>query len=237
VTVTLSPDLGTGKWDLYWTDLEATSTAQGVGWDLIARTGDANAAAGATFSHDGNTIVYTSESTDNGVLPANGDLEAIPWNNRAGGSATKLPGASDPTLNEFFPAYSPDDQVIAFTRYPSDGSIAYSNPLSEVFAIPAGGGSAVRLAANDPPACSGVTSPGITNSWPKWAPQAQTVGDKTYYWVAFSSSRATAPNLQLYVTAVVVENGTITTYPAFYMWNQPNDESNHTPAWDVFKLE
>ena len=28
----------------------------------------------------------------------------------------------------------------------------------------------------------------------------------------------------------------ITTYPAVHFWNQPADEGNHTPAWDVFEL-
>ena len=238
VAVTLSPDLGTGKWDLFWTELDATSTAEGTGWGLLARTGDSNLAAEASWSHDGNTIVYTSESDPNAaILPAHGDLYTIPYNHGAGGTATKISGASDPTQNEFFPAYSPDDQLVAFTRYPIDGSVAYANPLSEVFVIPAAGGTATRLAANDPPTCSGRTSPGITNSWPKWAPEAQVVGDKTYYWAAFSSSRSPGSNIQLYITAVVVENGVVTTYPAFYMWNQPAAENNHTPAWDVFAIQ
>jgi hypothetical protein len=25
--------------------------------------------------------------------------------------------------------------------------------------------------------------------------------------------------------------GKITTYPALYLWNQPQGEANHTPAW------
>ncbi len=35
---------------------------------------------------------------------------------------------------------------------------------------------------------------------------------------------------------MVVKGGQITTYPALYLWNQPSDEANHTPAWDVFKI-
>ena len=38
------------------------------------------------------------------------------------------------------------------------------------------------------------------------------------------------------MTAVVVEGGNITTYPALYLWNQPAAEANHTPAWDVFAI-
>jgi hypothetical protein len=38
------------------------------------------------------------------------------------------------------------------------------------------------------------------------------------------------------VAPVVVSSGTITSYPALYLWNQPVDEANHTPAWDEFHL-
>ena len=102
--------------------------------------------------------------------------------------------------------------------------------------IPAAGGTPHRLAANDPPACSGLTSPGVTNSWPKWSPESTTtLSGKTYYWLTFSSTRAgTKP--QLFVTPLVVENGVPTSYPAIYLWNQPAGEANHTPAWDVFQL-
>ena len=37
------------------------------------------------------------------------------------------------------------------------------------------------------------------------------------------------------MTAVVVENGKATTYPAVYLWNQTKNTSNLTPAWDEFK--
>jgi hypothetical protein len=223
---------------LYWTDVEATSTAQGSGWNNVTHMGDTNSVAGATFSHDGTKIVYTSTAnTGDGVLPSQGRLYSVPWNDRAGGSATPIAGASDPTINQFFPALSPDDQLIGFASFPvGSGQIAYDNPMTEVSVIPAGGGSAMRLAANDPPACGGVTSPGIANSWPKWAPEVTTVGTSTYYWLAFSSHRLTGTP-QIFVTAVVVDGSTITTYPAFYMWNQPGDENNHTPAWDVFQIQ
>ena len=41
----------------------------------------------------------------------------------------------------------------------------------------------------------------------------------------------------LYITGVVTTPGAPpVTYGALYLWNQPEAESNHTPAWDVFKI-
>jgi hypothetical protein len=100
-----------------------------------------------------------------------------------------------------------------------------------VFVVPAGGGEAQRLDANDAPTCTGQNSPGLTNSWPKWAPRAQTVNGKTYYFITFSSHRRGRP--QLYVTVLVDDWQRLTTYPALYPWNQPAADINHTPDWGV----
>jgi hypothetical protein len=121
-----------------------------------------------------------------------------------------------------------------FDRAPL-GANMYDQPAAEVFVVPSQGGLAVRLAANDAPACLGAPSPGLTNSWPKWSPQASTVGGRTYYWLIFSSKRELGIP-QLYMTGVVEEGGQLTTHGAVYLWNQPPAENNHTPAWDVFEI-
>ena len=220
---------------LEWIDLEATSQAQGVGWGEFARNGDPNPAVAYPFiSHDGTKIAYASAPSANpsGILQ-HGDLYTVEWGNRMGGTATSIPGADTPTYSEFYPAFSPDDALIAYTRLP-DGQSSYDNAMSEFFIIDASGGTPVRHAANDPGMCLGKTSPGITNSWPKWSPVASTVGDKTYYWIIFSSTRIGNP--QLYVAAVIQSELGLTTTPALYLWNQPATENNHTPAWDTFSI-
>lgn len=233
--------------DLQWIDLEATNATQARG--TIARVGTqaAGPSAGApSFSHDGKTIVYTAtnhevdgrlggyvyDADDPGSLA---DLYTVPYNNRAGGQISPVQGASDPLYQEYYPAYAPDDSMIAFNRVANDKNM-YNQPNAEIFVVPANGGAATRLAANDPPACSGKASPGVTNSWPKWSPSVETAsGGRTFYWIVFSSTRiGTLP--QLFITPVVVTNGTVQTYGALYLWNQPSTTGNHTPAWEYFKV-
>ena len=226
---------------LAWFDLEATDPSMGVGFGILARTGDAHGAGAPSWSHDGKTIAYVSTDTEKtGRLDAgDADLFTVPYNGRMGGAATPLPGASDPAVEEYYPSYSPDDRFLAYDVIPQ-GLNMYNQPMAELYVIDAAGGTGTRLRANDPPACTGRTSPGITNSWPKWSPEAVTHGNKTYYWLTFSSTRDEMMNPQLYVTAVVVDNSEVTqkvnTYAACYLWNQPAMENNHTPAWDVFQI-
>ena len=54
----------------------------------------------------------------------------------------------------------------------------------------------------------------------------------------FSSYRydISPPRGQLYMTAVVKTELSLETYPAIYLWNQDLTTSNHTPAWDSFKI-
>ena len=137
--------------------------------------------------------------------------------------------------------FSPADALVAFSRVPNAEPNSYNRPNAEVFVVPTTGGTAHRLTANDPVSCIGGVSPGITNSWPKWGPERTVVGNelstKTYYWLTFSSTRQPPNhNPQLFVAPVVVEGNTITSYPALYLWNQPTNEANHTPAWDVFQI-
>jgi hypothetical protein len=130
--------------------------------------------------------------------------------------------------------FSPDDRYLAFNRVP-DGQSSYANTQAEVFVIPSGGGTATRLAANDPPSCSGLTSPGVENSWPRWAPDTTEINGDTYYWVTFSSTRVGGIP-QLFVTPVIDDGSTLHTFPALYLWNQPATDHNHTPAWDNFQI-
>jgi hypothetical protein len=240
--------------NLVW--MEMDSGASGV----LARTGDPAGAAAPNFSHDGTRVVYTSTNAnqDGRMGVGTADLYTIPYADRAGGAATPVAGAADAAFAEYYPAFSPDDQLIAFNRLtqadasvtptgePYDGGM-YLNPAAEVWVVPGAGGDAVRLRANDPPACTPAVKPntrvypdktGWDNSWAKWSPEVGVAGDSHYYWLIFSSYRydISPPRGQLYMTAVVRSEVRTDTYPAIYLWNQDLTTSNHTPAWDVFKL-
>jgi len=214
---------------IMWTDLEATSTAQGGGWGFLARTGEAKNAASASFAHTSDTVLYVATSSDvnTGVIVTSGDIETVPFNNRAGGPPVVVVATGD---NEYYPSFSSDDKYIAFNRVPP-GMSSYNNPQAEVYVVPAAGGMPVRIVANDPPACTGESSPGVTNSWPKWSSGAPDNGGRRFYWMTFSSSRS-GMQTQIYVAPVVDNGTTLTTYPALYPWNQAAGDDNHTPEWD-----
>lgn len=240
---------------------------------FLQHTGDAGGAAMPNWNHSGTTIAYVStnasisgrlnieattpmpnsDPTLNGTTqmsnparrPGLTDIFIVPFNNGLGGVASKVNGASSPDFEEYYPAFSPDDTLIAFTRVPA-GQAMYANPNAEIAVVDTGG-NVQRLAANDPPQCVGRRSPGVNNHWPKWSPETVEVGGKKYYWLVFSSVRAGLPAArgvdlsthqisQLYVAPVVVTETTITSFPAIYLWNQPVDRVNTTPAWATFSI-
>lgn len=254
---------------LVWMDTNSTAYTmingvpvpqQGMAWGPLAHTGDLGGAAFPTWSNDGNTIVYSSTAGSTGdqdgrLNQGTTDLYSIPYANKAGGAATPVPGGSSTSLEEYYAAFAPDDNLLAYTAVPATtpGQVMYANPLAELYVTPFGSvnAKAIRLAANDPPACTGLKSPGVNNHWPKWSPDVSSAGGTRFYWIIFSSNRygtapVTASNSgtttvvqvsQLYITAVTVsEVGVVTTYPAIYLWNQPLTRLNTTPAWQNFNI-
>jgi hypothetical protein len=218
------------------------------GWGILARDGDPESAGSPNWGHKTDVVAYSSTDvgTKDGRMDCStttncmSDVRIVPFNGGQGGQAHPLQGAADPGFNEYYPAFSPDDQLVAFNRVPAGVSM-YNEPKAEVYVVAASGSSPVRLLGNDPAACTGLTSPGVQNTWPKWAPGPSQGSDgKTYYWVTFSSSRSPLAKgkQQLYVSGIVLDpsNNTVQTFPAIYLWNQDATVNNLIPAWDNFAI-
>ena len=253
VAVTDTPDYG----QALTTRQTAAQTANGTAYGLIS-TGDTGVSdVSPSINNAGDTIAYvaTNYSPDGhpDYTATSAVIKTVPYNNKRGGTAKALAGASDPTKLSFYPSYSADDKLIAFTRAPAPGGSyvdgPYYNRFGEIVVVPSGGGEQLSLEANIPVTCAGDDlARGIINSWPKWSPDAFTAHGKTYYFLLFSSARkygdefsqqfqleqnpaATFKGLpdssQLYLAALVLDNATgkYTLYPAVYVWNQ-----NRTPS-------
>ena len=193
------------------------------------------------------TLTSTNQMYNGLRGPGMTNLFTVPFNGGVGGPASPVNGAATTENEEYYPAFSPDDAFIAFTRV-GGGQTMYANPNAELYVVPTKGGTASRLAANNPPACSGKSSPGVNNHWAKWSPDVSTGGRGKYYWMIFSSNRADIPPQvsstgrpikmsQLYLAPILVdENFTVNSYPAIYLWNQPTTSVNTTPAWETFDI-
>jgi hypothetical protein len=141
--------------------------------------------------------------------------------------------------------------LVAFNRVRA-GAAMYANHDAELFVVPVGAapgaGTSIRLAANDPVACSNKTSPGVNNHYARWAPNAPSFNGTKYYWLIYGSYRAGLPRVnskydgtshlisQLYATAVTVKDGVYKTYKSIYLWWQPTVTTNLTPVWDNLRI-
>jgi hypothetical protein len=252
---------------------DPATTLKGTAWNWIypPDTAKSRYAAAPSWSHapSDDFIVFTMTSNVKSGRLGTGTahLYKVPYSKTAAQAPTAIPGdGSDPAYAQYYGTLSADDAYVVYDRIPAATAAAshanldrsatgcnpspcvwegmYMQPQTELFVIPTAGGTATRLAANDPPQCPGqMVSPGIDNTWAKWSPEVQTApnGD-LYYWVIFSSWRQGmvdangSPIAQLFMTVIVRTELGLHTYPAVYLWNQKPDVSNFTPAWDVFKI-
>ena len=156
----------------------------------------------ATWSPDGKTIVfarskaYEPEGVDDiksVLVPQEAakdflegrrkflyDLYRIPFNDGKGGKAEAIEGASQNSMSNYFPKFSPDGKWIVFCKAKS---FMLLQPDSELYILPAQGGQARRLRCN--------TS--RMNSWHSWSPNGK--------WLVFSS-KAYSAYTQLFLTHI-----------------------------------
>jgi tetratricopeptide (TPR) repeat protein len=104
----------------------------------------------------------------------------VPFNGGAGGAVEPVAGASGDGFSNFFPRPSPDGKWIVFCKA---RNYMLLQPDSELYIVPAAGGTARRMRCN--------TS--RMNSWHSWSPDGR--------WLVFAS-KANGPYTQLWLTRV-----------------------------------
>ena len=108
------------------------------------------------------------------------DLYRVAFNGGKGGQAVPLAGASGNGMSNYFPKYSPDGRWIVFCKA---ASFMLLQPDSELWIMPAEGGSARRMECNTR----------RMNSWHTWSPNSR--------WLAFTS-KANGPYSQIFLTHI-----------------------------------
>lgn len=138
-------------------------------------------------------------------------IYAVP---ESGGQARPIEGAGDAVFN-YYPAYSPDGQWLAFTRHNNDTT--YSDEAAEIWLVPADGGTPRRLTANDD-----ATGPldNVSNSWPSWSNDSRLL--------AFNSKR-NDERFDIFITDIDEEGRSGSVRP-LSAGAQPN-VFEHTPFW------
>lgn len=112
------------------------------------------------------------------------DLYRVPFNDGKGGTPEPLIGASNNGKSNYFPRFSPNGKWIVFNQSKTGLAI---QPDSQLYIIPAKGGTARRLNCNTD----------IMNSWHSWSPNSR--------WLVFTS-KINSPYTQLFLTHID-ENG------------------------------
>ncbi len=108
------------------------------------------------------------------------DLYRVAFNEGRGGTPEPVAGASGNGKRNYFPRFSPDGKWIVFCQA---DSYMLLQPDSEMFLLPAEGGTPKRLECNTP----------AMNSWHAWSPNGK--------WLVFSS-KANTPYTQLFLTHI-----------------------------------
>ena len=144
--------------------------------------------------------------------------------------------------NNYYPSFSPDGQWILFNKGDNtqNGTLnqsgSYNGPNARVFVIEADNSApAVELSAAD-------VGPGLTDSWARWAPFAQTFGanNEPMYWITFSSKRDFGVRLvgtqrpQIWMAPFFPDRaaaGQDPSAPAFRLPFQAIESNNHIAQW------
>jgi dipeptidyl aminopeptidase/acylaminoacyl peptidase len=134
----------------------------------------------------------------------------------------------DPSINFYYPAYSPDGQWIAYNRSSNENERGcYAAPDAELWLMSRDGSIDIRL--------DNANGEGdLQNSYPRWGP----LPDDDVLWLAYSSRRPYAlqdtPNPQIWLTAIRPDRALDGLDPSdapLWLPGQDNLSDNHLPVW------
>ena len=169
------------------------------------------------FSTSGSLVVRTFDDATNTFGPI----------------APLVPADTAQMQANFYPAFSPDGQWIVFTR---TAAMSYSDATAQTWVIKADGSMPpIQLA-------SANLGAGLTNSWARWVPFAQTVGPdhQSIFYLSFSSKRPYGVRLplggvpQIWMTPFFPDRalaGMDPSGPAFRLPFQDVTAGNHVAQW------
>ena len=196
--------------DIYIMDIESGTTVP-----LVGASDPGVVETMPAWSPDGQIIAFVRALGEvrGYTLAVPCDIYTVP---AGGGTATLLPGAGGSGFN-YYPAYSPDGRWLAFTRHTTGGSTR-ADPQAEIYIVPAQGGQAQRLAANDLP--GGQSLVGASNSWPTWSLDGR--------FLAFNTKRS-GGQFDIFVTQIDPEgnSGPARPLPGASRF----DRFEHLPKW------
>jgi hypothetical protein len=202
---------------------------------VVATMAAAGVVTQPDLSADGTKLVYVRPNTYHADWTFDGGQ--IYW--RTYDQATDTFGPETPLVtdgqNNYYPSWSPDGNWVLFNHAPLGGD-AYNNAAASLYVIKGdGSGPAMELATAD-------MANGLTNSWGRWAPFAQTLGasNEPMYWVTVSSKRNFGVRLvnqnrpQIWMTPFFPNQASSSLDPsnvAFRIPFQDIESNNHIAQW------
>jgi hypothetical protein len=204
------------------------------------------------WSLDGQHIVFAKNNSLGGPTgTSKAVIQRLDWNGSAFTDGGQIAAVG---INSFYPAFAPGSDFVIFNTSPS-GHSSYDAWDAEMYAVPTGGGTPIRLAKSIAPGAQ---------SWPKpYVEEQRYRNGGKLVWVTFSSRRTyglrmnptpgpstpdpTDPTkelpppgtAQLWMTAIdpaKIAAGQDGSYPSFWLPFQDMGSGNHIGQW-VKKVE